>query len=138
MSIKIQVKEDYIPIQLGDEEIRFHVSDEAILRIKKGAADVQEELESIEESEDEETQLEQMKEILRRGFDFLFEEGTFEKVYSVTPSVVVCLEYFQQMTEAVVIELGKRKDINPVQDKKAKYLNKKMSLSAGSSISNSL
>lgn len=125
MSIKIQVKEDYIPIQLGDEEIRFYISDDAVLRLKKGAEDIQREIEAMEQGESEEEVLEQMKYILRKGFDFLFEEGAFEKVYSVTPSVVVALEYFQQMVEAVLQEIGKRTDVNPFLEKKSKYLNKK-------------
>ena len=125
LAIKIQTKDSYIPIFLGDLEIRFDISDDSLTRLRKGAARVQEELDAIKEPEDEEKATEEMKGVLKRGFDFLYGEGTFEKVYEITPSVIVCLEYFQQMTEATFKELEKR-GVSPSQKEKAKqYLAKK-------------
>lgn len=125
MAIKIQTKDSYIPIFLGDSEIRFDITDDSLTKIKKGASKVQEELESIKGPEDDEKAIKEMKSILKRGFDFLYGEGTFEKVYEITPSVMVCLEYFQQMTEATFKELEKR-GVSPSQKEKAKqYLAKK-------------
>lgn len=124
MTIKIQTKQDYIPIQLGDEEIRFHISDDSILKIRTGAEKVQEEIEAIEASEDEEIRLEQMRLILKKGFDFLFEEGTFDRIYKISPSVVVCVEYLDLMVGAVLKELENRGITNKPNPKINKYLNK--------------
>ena len=121
--IRIQTKQDFIPIHLGDEEIRFYVNDDSLLRIQKGADRVKKEIDAIKPSDDEEEVIEQMKEALKKGFDFIFEEGSFEKAYSVTPSVFVVLEYFQQMVEAAFNELDKRK--LTVQQKAQKYLQQK-------------
>lgn len=125
MAIKIQTKDSYIPIFLGDLEIRFDISDDSLTKLRKGASKVQEELDAIKEPEDEEKAMEEMKGVLKRGFDFLYGEGTFEKVYEITPSVMVCFEYFQQMTDATFKELDKR-GLSPSQKDKAKqYLAKK-------------
>lgn len=125
MAIKIQTKDSYIPIFLGDLEIRFDISDDSLTKLRKGASKVQEELDAIKEPEDEEKATEEMKGVLKRGFDFLYGEGTFEKVYEITPSVMVCFEYFQQMTDATFKELDKR-GLSPSQKEKAKqYLAKK-------------
>lgn len=125
MAIKIQTKQDYIPIQLGDEEIRFYITDDAILRIRKGYEKVQKELEEIKKPDDEDVAVKKMKEVLKKGFDLLYGEGTFEKVYGVTPSVFVCLEYFQQMVDATFKELDKRGISASAQEKTKKYLQNK-------------
>src|SRR5699024_7397752 len=108
MAINIQTKKDYIPIHLGKEKIRFYSSDDSIINIKQGYKQVQDEIESIKKAESEEKQVEQMKEVLQNGFDFLFSEGTFDKVYGVSPSVIICLEYCGQMVDAVLAELDKK------------------------------
>jgi len=124
MAIIIQTQQDYIPIHLGNEEIRFYISDDSILKIRQGYKQVQDELESIKKAESEEKQVEQMKEVLQKGFDFLFSEGTFDKVYGVSPSVIICLEYFGQMVDAVLAELDKKMK-RTSQDKVKRYLSNK-------------
>lgn len=121
MAIKIQTQEDYIPIQLADEEFRFYISDDSILTIRNGYKQVQKELESIDKGVTEEENIEQMKKVLEKGFDFFFGGGSFEKVYAISPSVFICLDYFSKMSEAVLSELEKKtKGTN--QDKAKKYL----------------
>src|SRR5699024_10694253 len=93
-------------------------------KIRQGYKQVQDELESIKKAESEEKQVEQMKEVLQKGFDFLFSEGTFDKVYGVSPSVIICLEYFVQMVDAVLAELDKKMK-RTSQDKVKRYLSNK-------------
>lgn len=121
-AIKIQTKDSYIPIEIGDEVIKFHVSDDAFSKLQKRHANVMQDLDSIEEPEDGEEKIEKTKEIMTKAFDFLFEEGAFEKVYSVTPSVMICVEYFNQMTDAVIAELKNRGITPTAQQKVDKYL----------------
>lgn len=125
MSIKIQTKDSFIPIELGDQLIKFHITDDAFLKIQKGHEKMEKEIESIEEPDDSQEKIEKMKEIMTKAFDFLFEKGSFEKVYSVTPSVVICVDYFNQMVDAVVEELKNRGVSPSSQQKLDKYLQNK-------------
>ena len=125
-AIKIQTQLDYIPIQLGDEEFRFLISDDSILKIRNGYKDVQKKFDSIEkqakeEGLTEEERLVKTKEVLKEGFDFFYGEGTFERVYAISPSVVICTSYFGEFVGATLAELEKKNKVT-TQDKAKKYL----------------
>lgn len=125
-AIKIQTQQDYIPIQLGSEELRFYITDDSVLKVRNGFKEVQKKFDNIQKQADEkeltdEEAIEMGKETLRNGFDFFFGEGTFEKVYAISPSVVICMQYFSQIIEALLIELDKKTKVT-TQDKAKKYL----------------
>ena len=126
MTIKIQTQETYIPVQLGDLELKFDVSDESVSIFRKEALEIQKELELVSVSEEYDEALEQTKSVLKKGFDTFFGDGTFEKVYDISPSVVIVMDYFSQITQALEAEIRKM-GYNPSAEEKArKYLaNKK-------------
>lgn len=123
-AIKIQTQQDYIPIHLADEEFRFYISDDSLLRIKNEYKQVQEEFKSIDEGDSEEENIEQMKKVLKKGFDFFFGEGSFEKIYAISPSTMICMQYFNQMADAIITEMEKKTKVTP-HDKTRRYLNNK-------------
>ncbi|HLQ75429.1 MAG TPA: hypothetical protein VK107_05305 [Alloiococcus sp.] len=123
MAIKIQTKQTYIPIELGDLELKFDLTDESIANFRKEAVRVQKELGKL--SDDEDAQ-EQAKEVLKRGFDLMFGDGTFSQIYDISPSSIVIAEYFASITEGIAEELNKRGFKTSQKDKAKKYLaNKK-------------
>lgn len=126
MTIKIQTQLTYIPVYLGDLELRFDVSDDSVINFRQEALNIKKEMDEIEVSSNQDEALEQAKNALKRGFDTFFGEGTFEKVYDISPSVVIVMDYFSQITQALEAEIRKM-GYNPSAEEKArKYLaNKK-------------
>lgn len=125
MAIKIQTKQTSIPIVLGDIELSFDVSDDSVLTFRKEGAKIQKELENISISKDDDEALRQARSVLERGFSLFFGEGSFDKVYKISPSVIICLEYFTQIHEALEIELNKLGYSLTAQEKAQKYLQNK-------------
>jgi len=129
MAIKIRTQQTYIPIQLGDLELKFDVSDESIANFRKEAIRVQKELENMSVKDGEEAQ-KQAKEVLKRGFNLMFSDGTFEQVYNISPSTIVVMDYFAAITDGISEELNKRGFRESQKDKAKKYLAQKSSQSA--------
>lgn len=127
MAIKIQTQQTYIPIQLGDLELKFEVTDDSILALQTELTKVQKELDALDRGGSDEEKLNKSKLVLKRGFDTFFGEGTFDKVYEMSPSVMIIMEYFKQISEALFKELEKMGYRQTTQaDKAKKYLaNKK-------------
>lgn len=109
MAIKINTQTTEIPVVFGNLEFTFNVSDESIKNFREKALKVQKELESLAENEnDDDKVLEKAKEVLKRGFDLMLGEGAFEKIYELSPSVMICAQYFVQLAEGLEQELQKR------------------------------
>lgn len=125
-AIKIQTQQSYIPIFLGDLELRFDISDESIKNLRTELIAVKDRVEKTQISEKGEKALEQLKEVLTNGFDTVFGEGTFDKVYEISPSIFIVVDYFKQIFDAVFKELENRGLTASTQEKAQKYLaNKK-------------
>ncbi len=107
MAIKIQTQDTFIPIELGDLTLKFHVTDESIINFRKEALKVQLEFEKFTKSEDDEEMMVQAKGALKRGLDIFFGDGAFEKVYDISPSIVITMNYFEQMVKGITSELNK-------------------------------
>src|SRR5690625_150449 len=105
LAIKIQTRDTFIPVELGDLTLKFHVTDESIVNFRKEALKVQQELEKFNDSDNDEELLNQAKEALKHGFDVFFGRGSFEKVYDISPSVVIVMSYFEQIVEGIAEEL---------------------------------
>lgn len=122
MTIKIQTQKTGIPVVIGELEFTFETSDQSVKKFRQNAIDIQKELNEIK-IDDEENWLETSKDVLRRGYDLLLGDGAFEKVYEVTPSVMVTMQYFTQVVEGLTNELNALGYNNA--DKVKKYLSKK-------------
>ncbi|WP_017728493.1 hypothetical protein [Halalkalibacterium ligniniphilum] len=125
MAIKIQTEKTVIPVEIGELNFEFNVSDEAIKNLRKNAKIVQEEFVNINDAVDEEKSEKAAKTVLQKGFDLLLGEGAFEKIYAQTPSIIYLMKYFIQLSEGIDKEL-KTLGIDASQKEKVKkYLNKK-------------
>lgn len=122
MAIKIQTQQTYIPIYLGDLELRFDVTDENIKKFKKEVLKVQEELEKASVEKDSENAMDQAKEALKQGFEVFFGVDVFEKVYEISPSIPIVMQYFERITEAISEEFKKMGYSETAQQKAQKYL----------------
>ena len=123
MAIKIQTKQTFIPIEIGDElTLKFDLSDEAMLNLKKKVTDVQKSFAEVDENDSDEEAIEKVKNIIRAAFDEIFGEGTFDKVYAISPSTLIVAEYFMQIAQGLQEEMRDRGFITSPQDKVEKYL----------------
>src|SRR5690554_752169 len=126
MAIKIQTKQTFIPIEIGDElTLKFDLSDEAMLNLEKKMTDVQKSFAEVDENDSDEEAIEKVKNIIRAAFDEIFGEGTFDKVYAISPSTLIVAEYFMQIAQGLQEEMRDRGFITSPQDKVEKYLQHK-------------
>lgn len=125
MAIKIQTEKPEIPVEIGDLKFSFDLSDESIQKFRKEALEVQKEFHSITISEDDEEALEQAKSVLKRGFDMMLGEGSFEKIYELSPSVMICAQYFVQIVQGIEVELQNMGFSESQQEIAQKYIRKK-------------
>lgn len=126
MAVKIQTQKASIPVEIGDLEFDFSVTDESIDNFRKNAKAVQEELKGIDyESLSDDEAIAQSKEALKKGFDMFLGEGAFEKIYEQTPSVIMLMDYFVAVSEGIDVELNKIMNKGNIQDKAKRYLQEK-------------
>ncbi len=125
MAIKIEEKKPEIPVEIGELRFAFQVTDESILEFRKNGLQIQKELEQLEIDEDNEENIEMVKDILKRGFDLILGDGAFEKIYEMTPSVVFLMDYFVQLSNGIADELEKLGAHDALKKRAEKYLRKK-------------
>lgn len=140
MAIKLNVDKPGIPVEFGEVSLLFDTSDENVNRLfelKDGNSEELEELEKQREKikldkgnitkEQFEEALELTKRTLRVVFDSIFEEGSFDKVYAVYPSVNTIADGFTDIMDELPKEIEthykrlEKKQANKV----AKYRKKK-------------
>lgn len=125
MAIKIQTKKPEIPVEIGDLKFSFDVSDESIKKFRNEAIKVQKELEEIAISDNDDQALEQAKDALKRGFEIMLGEGSFKKIYDISPSLVLCIQYFVQIAIGIEEELKNMGFSQSQKDLAKKYLAQK-------------
>lgn len=124
MAIKIQTRKTEIPIEIGHLKFAFDVSDDSIQKFREQALEVEKEFHSISVDEDDEKALEQAKAVLKKGFDMMLGDGAFEQIYKLSPSIMLCMDYFVQVVQGINEEVHKL-GIGSPQDKRQKYLRKR-------------
>lgn len=122
-TIKIQLENPAIPVEIGKLKFEFDTSDESIQAFRQIATTFQGELEKVETAEGDE--FEKAKDILRRGFDLMLGEGSFEKIYEQTPSVLSVTKYFVQLTQSITEQINKMGLSESQQQKAQKYVKAK-------------
>ena len=125
MAIKIQTEKTFIPVEIGDLKFKFDITDESIVELRKNADKVRKELENIEADKNDEKALEQTKDVLRQGYTLILGEGAFEKIYEISPSVIVCMKYFEQVVRGIEEELQEMGFSQSQMEKAQKYIRKK-------------
>jgi len=127
MAIRIEEKKAEIPVEIGELKFSFKVTDDAVLDFRKNSLAVMEELKGlqIKPDEEDETIMEKVKEILRKGFDTILGEGAFEKIYDMTPSVFLLMRYFEQLAAGLAEELKNMGALEVLNQRAENYLRKK-------------
>lgn len=126
MAIKIQTQETFIPIELGDLTLKFDVSDESLINLRKKMTDVQNASKELGETEDDNQTIEQVNAVIGKAYDELFGEGTYKKVYEISPSAFITTQYFMEIAQGLSKEMGKRGFVLSTHEKAKQYLaNKK-------------
>lgn len=119
MAIKIQTQTTQIPIEIGEVTLHFDMSDENIDKLFRAQETFEKDIAKVDKDD-----IEGLKEILRKTYDLLLGEGSFDKVYTLSPSVVILTQYFWSIYEGIVEEVEKRAGKTKMQ-KVEKYLQKK-------------
>lgn len=125
MAIKIQTQKPEIPVEIGDLKFTFDVSDESIKQFREEALKAQKEFHSIDIDEDDDMALEKAKEVIKRGYETILGKGAFEKIYELSPSVMICMQYFVQIVQGIEEELRNMGFSQTQKDLAKKYLAKK-------------
>jgi len=117
MSIKIQTKTTQIPIEFGDElTLYFDMSDENIQKLFKAQETFEQEVSKINNDD-----IDGLKEMLRKAYTLMLGNGAFDKLYELSPSVVILTNYFWEIAKGLVDEIEKRAGQTQMQ-KVEKYL----------------
>ncbi|WP_413524027.1 hypothetical protein [Carnobacterium divergens] len=116
MAIKIETQKAILPVQFGELELEFDLSDKAVATYRDKVPEMQAEMYRLEAkikaaNDDEvEKMLGVIKETLKMGYEFMLGKGCFEAIYEQTPSSIHLLNYFIQLSEGISKEI---KDLGP-------------------------
>lgn len=122
MAIKIQTEKPVIPIEIGELKFEFPIDDEAIKKVRVDAPKLQKKYANIKPENDEHEE-KLKKELMQEGFKlFLNDENAFDKIFAQTPSTVICLKYFMQISEGIAQELKEMGVVETPQEKAQKYI----------------
>mgnify|MGYP001175449105 FL=1 len=120
MAIKIQTKTTQIPIEFDDKlTLYFDMSDENIEKLFKAQETFEKEVSKINNED-----IESLKEMLRKAYTLFLGEEAFDKLYELSPSVVILTNYFWSIVEGLQEEIEKRAGQTKMQ-KVEKYLQHK-------------
>lgn len=125
MAIVIQEKKPEIPVEIGKLKFKFLVTDESVKDFRIKGTHIKQELETMKIDEDDERAIEQIKEVLQKGFDLMLGKGAFEQIYEMTPSVMYLTGYFVQLSNGLHEELISIGAYDAVQKKAQKYMRNK-------------
>lgn len=124
--IKIEEKKPEIPVEIGPLKFAFVVTDESVLKFRKNGEEIQRELEKLElVEENDEKALEQLRDVLRRGFDSFLGDGAFEKIYELTPAVIVLMNYYVQLVDGLHKEIEAMGAYESVKKRAEKYIKRR-------------
>lgn len=129
--IKIQTKTHIIPIEIGDVKLEFDMSDENIKRLFDSENEIMKKISEVD-SNDFDAQKKAIKEII----DAMLGDGSFDKLYNLSPSVFIVVEYFMQIAQGLKEEINKRLG-NDNLSKAQKYLEAKEKINKQKSKQNS-
>ena len=108
-----------IPIEIGDVKLEFDMSDENIKKLFNSEHDIMKMIDEVDKN-DFDAQKKAIKEII----DALLGDGSFDKLYDLSPSIFIVVEYFMQIAQGLKEEINKRLG-NDNLSKAQKYLEAK-------------
>lgn len=107
--LKINIKKDYVPIPFVDDdgkeimELRFYKTDDNVQRILNYAQELEE---SRKEDKSDEPNLVHEKERTRKAIDATLGDGSFEKMYAISESLILVNDYYAEIAIGLLDELG--------------------------------
>ncbi|MCL1924211.1 MAG: hypothetical protein FWF50_01345 [Defluviitaleaceae bacterium] len=108
MALKINLESTVIPIEIGDLKFEINVTDENYSVFNQVFSKFLEDIESLSEAETEDLEL--IKEKQKLVYDALLGEGAFEKIYAISPSVIVTTGVLTKVIEHLEAEVSNRLD----------------------------
>lgn len=119
MAIRIQTEKPVIPIEIGDVHLEFEITDENIKRFYDTQDQMQKELQKIQGDD-----FESAKKVLQKSLDYFLGDGSFDKIYEVSPSIIVITKYFWAIVEGLEGEIINKAEATSKQ-KAQKYIRNK-------------
>lgn len=119
MAIKIQTKTHVIPIEIGDVKLEFDMSDENLQKLFDTEHDVMKKIDEVDKND-----FEAQKKAISEIVDAMLGDGSFDKLYELSPSIFIVVEYFMQIAQGLKEEVNKRLG-NDNLSKAQKYLDAK-------------
>lgn len=110
----IRIKKNYIPIPFENEdgeiefELRFSMTDESIERLYSQAEEIDKLVNEVEEASEQDNK-DSAKEVLQKAIDAILGEGSYEKLYGHSQSLIITVEYYAEIIYLLVDELKKSK-----------------------------
>ena len=103
MAIKIQTKTHVIPIEVGDVKLAFDMSDENLKKLYDADLDIRRKINEVDEND-----FEAQKKAISEIVDAMLGDGSFDKLYELSPSIFIVVEYFIQISQGLKEEVNKR------------------------------
>lgn len=108
-----------IPIEIGDVKLGFDMSDENIEKLFDSEHDIMKMIDEVDKND-----FDAQKEAVKSIVDKLLGDGSFDKLYELSPSVFIVVDYFLQIAQGLKEEINKRLG-NDNLSKAQKYLEAK-------------
>lgn len=126
-AIRIQTEEVFIPVEIGEVELKFMVDDESLNRLdgateifEKKGKEIDEKVKAGKLSKEKE--FEATKGFVKESYDYLLGEGAFDAVYEQTPALQSVVKYFIDIGEGLSEELKARGIDSKQSEKMKKYI----------------
>lgn len=123
----IRIKKNFIPIPFENEngeiefELKFSMTDESIERLYSQAEEIDELVNKIEDASEQDDK-ESAKEVLQKAIDAILGNGSYDKLYSHSQSLIITVEYYAEIIYLLVDELKKSKMKDLEKELAAEYL----------------
>jgi len=103
----IEIKENVIEIPFRDKDgkiieiLYFRKSDDNI----KKFMDAKDEISELRLKIDNTNDLEDAREMVKKAYEAILGEGSFDKVYAINPATTIMVGYLAQITEGILMEI---------------------------------
>lgn len=135
MAMNFNVEVDIIPVTINGETFEFDATEENLINFfdfekeaKERSKKLKKELEKVQGKDFDKSEYKKVFDLtvqdLSINFNFLFGEGTFDRLYKVVPSFSKLIDLFELVCEGISTELKniQKKRNKEMEKKEAKYL----------------
>lgn len=97
-NIKIELKKQVIPIEIGTYKYDLDVTDKGLEEIKKSFIEYADLISNVKDDEN-------FTKVLEESFDSLLEPGAYKNIYSQVQSKLQMVNVLEQLTVGIIVEL---------------------------------